>query len=1167
MTKTLEETSFKRPLQSFDVCFMVGYVGGDPYQSPSFGKSLSLRVDGGVNALSINPSGRDVVLASKQGLHIIDLDDPFSPPRWLRHVTPWQVADVQWSPHPAKPYWVVSTSNQKAIIWNLAKASSDAIEHVLHKHFRAITDINFSPQHPDILATCSIDTYVHAWDIRSPQRPFYTTSGWRSGASQVKWSFNDQNVLASAHGNDVCIWDLRKGSTPLGKLVGHGSSVNSVDFNRFKRTELMTGSNDGSVKFWDYSKSCNEPIKTVRTDFPIWRGRYLPFGEGCCLMPSVGGCNSVYVASLAKKEGAEEVNDSKLQPIYAFKGHNDRVTDFVWRSRNRCDSGGCDREFQLVTWSKDCDLRLWPVPEAVYNKVNFNRHQELGESIPSYEYVTYNREPDIAKHQAGSHSKRIRENFVSTSGLKSKKDVNHISWLSGVRMNYDSSPESIFKERTLQNLGEEVSSLGHKFPKVVFEKISVSTGELIITLNGPCSQNDPDQYIFLRIDVKVPPKYPSKGYPPVFSIEDNGNLSNDRRESLNQQLREICTKCTDSGLYCLEPCLRLFLGEKVNLEELGQNDEPLLNFEIANQLEMEDLSSLPSSEDHTEYLSDSSTSESEEKGNSSVLNLGLNLDGQINRDLTFDSTPVPTECGAIWSPNGTLLCFFASEGKQDRKQQAMLRLASRDTVKHQNGYYRGGTHKNKMLTDNATPDLTKVQRPKRYVETIPSATNSLGKSTHLTSDEESESEYSDSFEDDWSDILVNDIGVRTKLPALRGRVSKTFESVNSESGKTTESKKVKNMVITKDFSHLIPDRKDLALEFRFTDAPQGELARHNALVAEKYGLEEKSHCWQIFSDLLMTNEETDPYNLIWDNHPMGIKWFIKEVLSYFERKNDLQMLAMLGAVAANTAASVLATTNTVKLDTNQDNKKMESTINFNPNENPNSWRTDLPSHLSLNNAVPPSFFESSKYRYSPDEISIKSEDYFSPKHYNNTSTIAPTVSPPISNTAVSATIAHNQHTVSRIPNVTVELVDDDVLSAIRRPVRSLLDQNDAAKFRFYSYQYAKLLYTWGLPMQRAELLKISFESTHKGTLDTDSRISSDNRDIFGEMETNWEENIQREANFHNCNYCGLKVTRNIFLCQGCEHVMHASCARDWWTQSEQCASGCGCLCPEVLRTL
>lgn len=1141
---------------------MAGYVGGDPYQSPTFGKSLSLRVEGGINALSINPSGRDVVLASKQGLHIIDLDDPFSPPRWLRHITPWQVADVQWSPHPAKPYWVVSTSNQKAIIWNLAKPSSNAIEHVLHKHYRAITDINFSPQHPDILATCSIDTYVHAWDMRSPQRPFYTTSGWLSGASQVKWNYKDQNVMASAHGNDVCIWDLRKGSTPLGKLVGHGSSVNSVDFNRFKQTELMTGSNDGTVRFWDYSQSCNEPIKTIRTNFPIWRGRYLPFGEGCCLMPSVGGFNSVYVASLANK-GADEGKDTKLQPIYAFKGHAGRVTDFVWRSRSCFEDERNDREFQLVTWSEDCDLRLWPVPDTVYGKVNFDRKKRPKNELPSYDYASYNRDPENERIQSEDNYKRIHETFVTTSGLETKKDVNHISWLSGVRMNHSNSPESIFKERTLQNLGEEVSSLGHKFPKVVFEKISVSTGELIVTLGGPWSETNPEEYVFLRIDVKIPSEYPNKGYPPVFFIEDNGNLSNQQRQEINHELEEISRKCTDSGLFCLEPCLRLLLGEKVNLDDIGQDNEPLLNFDVEDEFGLENVSSPPSSHDTAEYLSDSLT-ESEGNEGEDVFSTGHKHDGLLQRDLTFDSTPVPTECGAVWSPNGILLCFFATEGKQDRKQQAMLRLASRDALKHQNASFKKNLARNAGIDGEASGEVNKIARPKRYVETIPTSASTV-KSTIETSDEGSSTdEYSDSFEDDWGDILANDIVVRTKLPALRGRVSKTFESVHSGSGKTTESKKIKNVVVFRDFGHLIPDRKDLALEYRFTDAPQEELARHNALVAERYGLEEKSHCWQILSDMLMTNEETDPYNLIWDNHPMGIRWFIKEALGYFEKRNDLQMLAMLGAVASSTAMSVLSTAGD-KSDSSRD-KKMESTISFNPHESAYSWRTDMLSHLSSSNGFAPSLLEANRHKNTPDEISIKSEDYFSTKSYNH-GVQAPSISPPVSNTAVSATVAHNQQDSFRMPHVTIELTNDDVLSAIKEPLRCLLDSEDIEKFRFYGYQYSKLLYRWGLPMQRVELLKICFQSSQKNGPDYDPRITSANQELFGGIRLIWKDSKDKLSTFYNCSYCGLKVTRSIFVCENCEHIMHAFCARDWWSQSEQCASGCGCHCPELFKLL
>ena len=71
----------------------------NPFHSPTFGNSLSLRVDGAIGAMSLSPNGRDAVLAGRKGLFIIDLDDPFLAPRWLHHITSWEVADVQWYPH------------------------------------------------------------------------------------------------------------------------------------------------------------------------------------------------------------------------------------------------------------------------------------------------------------------------------------------------------------------------------------------------------------------------------------------------------------------------------------------------------------------------------------------------------------------------------------------------------------------------------------------------------------------------------------------------------------------------------------------------------------------------------------------------------------------------------------------------------------------------------------------------------------------------------------------------------------------------------------------------------------------------------------------------------------------------------------------------------------
>ena len=141
----------------------------NPYESSTFENSLLLRVDGAIGAMSLSPNGRRSFSRATRSF-IIDLDDPFTPPRWLHHITSWEVADVQWSPHHfVKPSWCISTSNQKALLWDLKRPSSNAIASILHSHNRAISDINFHPFDPEILATCAVDSFIMSWDMRAQE--------------------------------------------------------------------------------------------------------------------------------------------------------------------------------------------------------------------------------------------------------------------------------------------------------------------------------------------------------------------------------------------------------------------------------------------------------------------------------------------------------------------------------------------------------------------------------------------------------------------------------------------------------------------------------------------------------------------------------------------------------------------------------------------------------------------------------------------------------------------------------------------------------------------------------------------------------------------------------------------------------------------------------------
>lgn len=64
--------------------------------------------------------------------------------------------------------------------------------------------------------------------------------------------------------------------------------------------------------------------------------------------------------------------ETPKEPVYAFEGHADNVKEFVWRWKGDPDNAE-NREFQLVTWSKDQNLRLWPIKPEVMRLVGHGK--------------------------------------------------------------------------------------------------------------------------------------------------------------------------------------------------------------------------------------------------------------------------------------------------------------------------------------------------------------------------------------------------------------------------------------------------------------------------------------------------------------------------------------------------------------------------------------------------------------------------------------------------------------------------------------------------------------------------------------------------------------------------------------------------------------------------
>ncbi|KAI9486044.1 MAG: hypothetical protein EXX96DRAFT_592887 [Benjaminiella poitrasii] len=660
--------------------------------------------------MSISPACRDVVLAGRQGLVIIDLEDPWLIPRILPHVSKWEVADVQWSPHIARESWVASTSNQKLLVWNLNYSGSRAIEHVFHAHARAISDINWSPHHPDILATCSVDTYVHLWDLREPKskdqdddrkrRSTCSFTPWNAAATQVKFNRKSEYLIASAHDKDVKIWDLRKGAVPVTSITAHSKKIYGIDWSR---------QNDHDI-FWNiYTPEVEEEV--IVTDTPIWRARNTPFGNGVLIMPQ----RTDSKLTLYNRASPET-------PVHAFDGHQDTVKEFVWRWKgDNQGADGDDREFQLVTWSKDQNLRLWPVSEKIMRSVGHEPSSTKTKlSMPAiapnnrYNAHSFQQEPiektasnndirsSFSSSSATTTSMRLTPNSNASTTMTPYRSnipnnnnagyeqayreqkysaINPLVWMQNVKTVGPTTTGELRRDATTaensyQSVAEEMSTVLNKYLPVGVktEKINAASRTCTISLHGPWSDTGD---ALLRITIRFSPHYPDNS-PPEFDIQKNSMISIYYRAHMTQDLNALATSYTSHKKWCLEPCIRYLLGENIQ-------DESEYALENPNASSVDSSGGLLNSNGNTtgspgHYWSRATTAamdvDSDDelghgwgatigdefrfgKRESMTSERGIMVDMSIKQS-TDAKVPFPRLCGGVFSGSGQLVCFFST---------------------------------------------------------------------------------------------------------------------------------------------------------------------------------------------------------------------------------------------------------------------------------------------------------------------------------------------------------------------------------------------------------------------------------------------------------------------------------------------------------------------------
>ncbi|KAI2632921.1 WD repeat-containing protein [Xylaria nigripes] len=888
------------------------------YDSETFDADVTIHVDGLVGSATISPSGRDVALASPDGLAIIDLDSPFSPPRRLStHGLPWLVVDVQWSPFAARDYWVVSTANHRCLVWNLSlrdDSASGAIEHSLQAHTRAITDVNFSAHHPDILATCAVDGYVHCWDLRKPRQPVLSFCDWFAGATQVKYNRQDQNILASAHDRLLHIWDERNPSAPLKSISAHTSKIYGLDWNRSESTKVLTCSLDKSIKLWDYTTP-DKPERIIRTEFPVWRARHTPFGWGLLAMPKNDPGN-LYLYDLRRNE--DTPFDAAVDPVTVFPVHgHHKVKEFLWRTRGGVSDGIDNRDFQLVSWGDDNELRLHKVDSHTLQSVGFCKGGEARKIPITRKGAAYKSYRGIGNH--ASNEKRtasMNDPRPSSSGDQyrrsaltlelqnisthlpmsakrtswkgksmkarpirargSDRPFDQLGWMKGITMNKrkasamptpqrkDSRDSTLFgpsfhhehwgEPETLQ---EEILRVNQQLPNVQWDSVDMDSLTLRASLKGPWGMSGDTIYIKVKID--VPTRYP-KAKAPRFIIEKTALMAEHSYKKLDQEVNELADQFSRKRQNCLDVALSYLLGEidPSNSETFFKNVKDL--------------------DDDFGGLEDESSSEEEDNnipaGGSAAMSQELTASTELDATLAPVNRPTvppnPRTCGGRFSNDGQLVCFFPT-----KEEKARVFFTPIDGIR---------------------------ERPKdepifagfgRLQQDLTSRHKVFNDETSGT-DDQSDSDATDdsSSSSDSHTTYMNKINM-WYLPGRRFRkvLSGTFSIQSSGGGTGTgtavsrrRTAKPKNIISIHNFAAELPSKRELASEYLiFGDGVY--VCEHNARVAEKYGRHELIDVWR-YAALLLRKDI--PLELLrTEKHGNQLLFIAKDAVAGFGGSNPL----------------------------------------------------------------------------------------------------------------------------------------------------------------------------------------------------------------------------------------------------------------------------------------
>jgi WD40 repeat protein len=200
-----------------------------------------IQEDGGVVAMDLDSSGRNVLLGTTNGTARV-----WSPaPRYPlgdRLMCSGAIESMTLAPDGRQ--LVTGCDNGQTLLWELARTAAPARS---FEHKSAVLSVAFSPDGGSIV-TGSADAKARLWEAQTGSAlgsplPHTTT------VSKVAFRPDGKVFVTATETGEIQFWDATS-RQPIGETLRHGSKISAMEFSRDGR-RFMTAGWDGKVRLWN----------------------------------------------------------------------------------------------------------------------------------------------------------------------------------------------------------------------------------------------------------------------------------------------------------------------------------------------------------------------------------------------------------------------------------------------------------------------------------------------------------------------------------------------------------------------------------------------------------------------------------------------------------------------------------------------------------------------------------------------------------------------------------------------------------------------------------------------------------------------------------------------------------------------------------------------------